>query len=31
MGDMVFGGGLNTMHNGIENEPILRVLEGGLK
>lgn len=31
MGDMVFGGGFESMRDGAQNEVIMNVIEGGLK
>ncbi|KAI5124823.1 hypothetical protein M0805_005453 [Coniferiporia weirii] len=31
MGDMVFGGGFETMRDGVDNVPIWHAIEGGLK
>lgn len=31
MGDMIFGGGFETMRIDVHNEPVLTSTEGGLK
>lgn len=31
MGDLVFGGGFETMRDGLHSEPMLHIIEGGLK